>query len=158
MLYNYHLEEINTDLIDILRSSKDDVKSKILDDEKENLIEDEEQDEYRPDWMFLAEMRLKAKFVDIDTFVNRNCRINAEKENIIVDYQMLNGTAETGKTYLIKAIRGRLQEMVGTRSKSPIIVLAPTEVAAFNINRVTIHSRLSIPIINDSKCLNINSE
>ncbi|GBB91785.1 hypothetical protein RclHR1_19170003 [Rhizophagus clarus] len=122
-------------------------------------------------------------------FVSRNCRINAEKENIIVDYQMLNsnqkiifkrieshyndvlnghqidplriivmGTAGTGKTYLIKAIRGRLQEMVGTGSKLPIIVLAPTGVAAFNIDGVTIHSGLSILIINDSKRLNINGE
>ncbi|GBC05303.1 hypothetical protein RclHR1_06170007 [Rhizophagus clarus] len=68
------------------------------------------------------------------------------------------GTARIGKTYLIKAIRSRLQEMVGTGSKSPIIVLVPTGVAAFNIDGVTIHSGLSIPIINDSKRLDINKE
>jgi ATP-dependent DNA helicase PIF1 len=129
------------------------------------------------------------ELIDIDTFVSRNCRINAEKENVIVDYETLNGnqkiifkrieshyndvlnghkidplriivmgTAGTGKTYLIKAIRGRLQEMVGTGSKSPIIVLAPTGVAAFNIDGMTIHSALSIPIINDKKRLDINGE
>ncbi|GES94679.1 hypothetical protein RCL_jg22685.t1 [Rhizophagus clarus] len=103
-LYNCHLEEINTDLIDIFGLPKDDQYS-------------------------------DTELVDIDMFVSRNCRINAEKENIIVDYQTLNGnqkiifkqiesyyndvlnghqidplriivigTAGTGKTYLIKAI------------------------------------------------------
>ena len=56
------------------------------------------------------------------------------------------GTAGTGKTYLINAIRSRLQELAGTGSKLPVIVLAPTGVAAFNINGATIHSKLSIPI------------
>ncbi|GES76663.1 ATP-dependent DNA helicase Pif1-like [Rhizophagus clarus] len=140
------------------------------------------------DWVNDPRQRY-SKLVDIDTFVSRNCRINAKKENIIVDYQTLNGnqkiifkrieshyndvfnghqidplriivmgTARIGKTYLIKAIRSRLQEMVGTGSKSPIIVLVPTGVAAFNIDGVTIHSGLSIPIINDSKRLDINKE
>src|SRR4051794_36321297 len=68
------------------------------------------------------------------------------------------GTARTGKTYLIKAIRCRLQEMVGTGSKSPMVVLALTGVAAFNIDGTTIHSGLAIPIINDSKCLEIKGE
>lgn len=59
------------------------------------------------------------------------------------------GTAGTGKSYLIKTIQGRLiQEMVGTGSKSLMVVLVPTGVAAFNIDRITIHSGLSIPIIN----------
>ncbi|GBB85930.1 hypothetical protein RclHR1_12370006 [Rhizophagus clarus] len=40
-LYNRHLEEINTDLIDILGLLIDEVESEILDEEKENLIEDE---------------------------------------------------------------------------------------------------------------------
>ncbi|GES89666.1 ATP-dependent DNA helicase Pif1-like [Rhizophagus clarus] len=47
------------------------------------------------------------------------------------------GTAGTRKTYLIKAIR---------------------EIAVFNIDGITIHSGLSIPIINDSKHLDINGE
>jgi hypothetical protein len=69
------------------------------------------------------------------------------------------GTAGTGKTYLIKAIRKRLREMTGTGIRSsPMIVLAPTGVAAFNINGSTIHSRLSIPIINGSKNFDINGE
>src|SRR2546423_15584541 len=71
---------------------------------------------------------------------------------------IIMGTAGTGKTYLIKAIRYRLQEVVGTGSKSPMIVLAPTGVAAFNIDGITLHSGLLIPIINDSKRLEINGE
>jgi len=60
------------------------------------------------------------------------------------------GTAGTGKSYLIKAIRERLRTM-SRNGKSPVIVIAPTGVAAFNINGATIHSMLSIPITNDKK-------
>ena len=67
------------------------------------------------------------------------------------------GTAGTGKTYLIKGIKGRLREMAVIGSKSPAIVLAPTGVAAFNIKGTTIHSTLSIPIINDNR-LDIKGE
>jgi hypothetical protein len=217
-LYNQFLEEINADPIDILGSPIDD--EQIIDEEEDESIEDDdEQDEFRPDWMVLAEMGPKPSFdsssdlglrdidrnhdwindpmqrysdtdlTEIDTFVSRESRINAEKEKSTVDYQSLNdnqkkifkrieshyqnvlaghqdeplkiivmGTAGTGKTYLIDAIRSRLQEMVGTKSKSPVVVLAPTGVAAFNINGMTLHSGLSIPIINDEKHLDINGE
>src|SRR5688572_6011478 len=43
-------------------------------------------------------------------------------------------------------------------SKSPIAVLAPTGVAAFNIDGITIHSGLSIPIVNDTKRFDINGK
>ena len=66
-------------------------------------------------------------------------------------------TAGTGKTYLINAIRSRLYEMAEIGSKSPVIMLASTGIAAFNINRITIHSALSISIIAD-KILDINGE
>ena len=65
------------------------------------------------------------------------------------------GTAGTGKSYLIKAIRGRLQAMAGN-GKSPVIVVAPTGVAAFNIDGGTIHSTLSIPIM-DGKKFDLNN-
>ena len=68
------------------------------------------------------------------------------------------GTTETGKTYLIKAIWSKLQEMAGIRSKLLVVVLAPMGVAAFNINGITIHSKLSIPIINNAKHLDIQDE
>ncbi|CAB4431124.1 unnamed protein product [Rhizophagus irregularis] len=186
-LYSHHLEEINADPIDILGLPIDDAESEIIDEKEDDLItEDDEQEEYRFDWMLLAEM---GPSPNADTFVNRISRIDDEEESIIVNYQTLNnnqkilfkrieshyhdalarrkveplriivmGTAGTGKTYLIKAIRCRLQKMVGTGSKSPMVVLAPTGVAAFNIDRTTIHSGLAIPIINDSKRLEIKGE
>ncbi len=66
------------------------------------------------------------------------------------------GTAGTEKTYLIKAIRNRLQEMTGIEYKSPVLVLVLTSVAAYNINGMMIHLTLSILII--IKNLDINSE
>ncbi len=68
------------------------------------------------------------------------------------------GTAGTGKSYLIRAIRQRLQTMCGEESNPPVIVIAPTGVAAFNINRATIHSTLSIPICNDKRLVDIDGK
>ena len=45
--------------------------------------------------------------------------------------------------------------MAEIRSKSPIVMLALIGVVTFNINRITIYSKLSILIINDTKHLNI---
>ena len=74
-------------------------------------------------------------------------------------YQNLKyGTAGTGKTYLIKGIRKRLCEAKGTGSKAPLVVIAPTGVAAFNINGTTIHSAFSIPITNSNKKLELKGE
>ncbi|EXX54638.1 hypothetical protein RirG_232710 [Rhizophagus irregularis DAOM 197198w] len=67
-------------------------------------------------------------------------RIKSHYYDVLVEHQVeplriiVMGTARTRKTYLIEAIRGRLQEMAGTGSKLPIVVLTPTGVAAFNIN------------------------
>ncbi|EXX67911.1 Pif1p [Rhizophagus irregularis DAOM 197198w] len=125
--------------------------------------------------------------VDINTFLSRNPKIGEEK-NVLMDYQTLNvnqkivferieshyhnmfegrqdeplriivmGTAGTGKTYLIEAIRCRLREMAG-ESKSPIAVLALTGVAAFNTEGITIHSGLSILIVNNANCLDISGK
>ena len=90
-------------------------------------------------------------------------RVESHYGNMLKDNQteplriIVMGTAGTGKTYLINAIRGRLREMTGVRFKSPVLVLAPTGVAAFNINGITVHSALSIPII-ANKNLDINGE
>src|SRR5437764_10194336 len=89
-------------------------------------------------------------------------RIESHYNDMLKDNQteplriIVMGTAGTGKTYLINAIRSRLREMTGVRSKSPVLVLAPTGVTAFNINGITVHSALSIPII--AKDLDINGE
>ena len=67
-------------------------------------------------------------------------------------------TAGTGKSYLINTIRVRIQEMAMNNGieTSPVIVLAPTGVAAFNILGMTIHSTFSVPISNSN--FNIEGE
>ncbi|PKB93382.1 hypothetical protein RhiirA5_441449 [Rhizophagus irregularis] len=55
-------EEINADPIDLLRSHINDEESEINDKEELFEEEDDEQDEHRPDWMFLAEMGPKPNF------------------------------------------------------------------------------------------------
>ena len=58
---------------------------------------------------------------------------------------IIQGTAGTGKSHLIKCIRHALRSNVQTQQQQ-ILILAPTRVAAFNINATTIHSALKIPI------------
>jgi hypothetical protein len=59
----------------------------------------------------------------------------------------VDGTAGTGKPYLIDAISKALAEMAMERGKkSPVLRLAPTGVAAFNIHGATVHSSLSLPV------------
>src|SRR6266542_7141122 len=71
---------------------------------------------------------------------------------------IIMGTAGTGKSYLIRAIRQRLQTMCGEESNPPVIVIASTGVVAFNINGATIHSTLSILICNDKRLVDIDGE
>lgn len=58
---------------------------------------------------------------------------------------IVSGTAGTGKSYLIHCIRLLLQDKVR--------VVAPTGVAAFNIDGSTLHSLLSLPVKGDFKDL-----
>jgi len=90
-------------------------------------------------------------------------RIESHYKSILAGYcvELLRiivmGTARTGKTYLIKGIRGRLHELVGVRFESFVLVVALTGIAAFNISGMTIHLTFSIPIITDSN-LDIKGE
>ncbi|RHZ79386.1 hypothetical protein Glove_147g55 [Diversispora epigaea] len=90
-------------------------------------------------------------------------RIKSHYRSVLASYEVealkiiILGTAGTGKSYLIKAIRGLLRQMAGTESKSPILMLVPTGVAAFNISGMTIHSALSISV-NDSNNLNLKGK
>src|SRR5204863_2605731 len=59
----------------------------------------------------------------------------------------IDGTAGTGKSYLIDVLTKALTEMAGERGQScPILRVAPTGIAAFNIHGSTLHQALSIPI------------
>lgn len=58
----------------------------------------------------------------------------------------IDGTAGCGKTYLIRAICQELRRLAAIHEhRDPIRVLAPSGVAAWNINGRTLHSALSIP-------------
>lgn len=79
------------------------------------------------------------KFVKDYTMILSGQNVSQLKVNI-------DGTAGCGKTYLIRAICQTLRQMAGERGLlDPIRVLAPSGVAAFNINGQTIHSALGIP-------------
>lgn len=59
----------------------------------------------------------------------------------------IDGTAGTGKSFLISAISTELQSLALQENKpNPVIRLAPTGIAAFGINGMTIHSALSLPV------------
>ena len=83
-------------------------------------------------------------------------RIETHYQNVLLGNRVeplriiVMGTAGTGKSYLIKSIRKRLNTMARNGSNTPVQVIAPTGVAAFNINGSTIHSLLSVPINNKS--------
>ncbi|XP_057815498.2 uncharacterized protein LOC131029117 [Cryptomeria japonica] len=58
---------------------------------------------------------------------------------------IVQGTAGTGKSFLIDCIRRELN-ISPPMTENPLLVLAPTGVAAFNIQATTIHAGLRIPI------------
>ena len=63
-------------------------------------------------------------------------------------HMFITGGAGTGKSHLIKCIYNEAVRLLGRMSHNPddvsVILTAPTGVAAFNINGLTIHSALSI--------------
>ena len=58
---------------------------------------------------------------------------------------IIQSIAGTCKSYLIKCIKDALLTH-SENTKDPLLLLAPTGVSAFNINALTIHSALRIPI------------
>jgi ATP-dependent DNA helicase PIF1 len=58
---------------------------------------------------------------------------------------IIQGTAGTGKSFLIHSISHALSTS-SVDGNSPLLLLAPTGIAAFNIRARTIHSALKIPI------------
>ena len=58
---------------------------------------------------------------------------------------IIQGTAGTGKSFLIHSISHALYTS-SVDGNSPLLLLAPTGIVAFNIRARTIHSALKIPI------------
>ena len=81
-------------------------------------------------------------------------RIESHYSSILTDNLVkllriiIMGIAGIRKSYLIRAIRKRLNIMKSSGSKVPVKVIIPTGVIFFNINSLTIHLTLSIPINN----------
>jgi len=104
----------------------------------------------RNDNNYDTEMKMKMKIRDIIyNNLNENQkimfnRIKTHNNDAILGREgealriLIMGTAGTGKSYLIKAISEQLRIMA-RNEKSPLIVIAPTGVAAFNIDGGTIH-------------------
>jgi ATP-dependent DNA helicase PIF1 len=70
-----------------------------------------------------------------------------QKEKKAPLMMIIQGTVGTGKSYMINCIKASLNQQ-SPYGHSPILLLAPTGVAAFNIQATTIHSALKIPIKN----------
>ena len=58
---------------------------------------------------------------------------------------IIQGTTGTGKSYLIDCIRKTIN-ITEDNDKKSLLALAPTGVAAYNIQASTIHTCLRIPI------------
>jgi ATP-dependent DNA helicase PIF1 len=59
----------------------------------------------------------------------------------------IDGTAGTGKSFLISAISTEMLNLASQDNKpNPVIRIAPTGIAAFGINGMTAHSALSLPV------------
>ncbi|CAG8536702.1 15388_t:CDS:2 [Cetraspora pellucida] len=83
---------------------------------------------------------------------------NSTNQSIEPLRAIIMGTAGTGKSYVIKAIRNRIFEIarehkIDPKEEPPILILAPTGVAAFNINGCTIHSAFVKIIVFDEKSM-----
>jgi DNA replication protein DnaC len=72
-----------------------------------------------------------------------NTQLNMNIVNLF--YMIIQGTAGTGKSFLIHCISHALSTS-SANGNSPLLLLAPTGIAAFNIHAKTIHSALKIPI------------
>ena len=66
-------------------------------------------------------------------------------EHVMPLCMIIQGTTGIGKSYLIQAIRQALYD-ASTPQHSPLLLLAPTGIASFNIGASTIHSTLRIPL------------
>ena len=68
---------------------------------------------------------------------------NTEKNSDIIKRIIVQGIAISGKSTIINKTIELMMNNFGTEA---IVITAPTGVAAINISRNTLHSRLSIPV------------
>ena len=80
-----------------------------------------------------------------DFIKSLGCKIH---QNVKLFYVFITGGAGVGKSHMIKTIYMSLSKVLmykgGELDKPRILLLAPTGVAAININATTIHSGLGI--------------
>jgi hypothetical protein len=88
----------------------------------------------------------------VDTLSHKQCQTfniilhHSQQEKKAPPLMMIiQGTTGTGKSYLISCFKASLN-MHSPYGQSPILLLAPTGVASFNIQATTIHETLKIPI------------
>ena len=67
---------------------------------------------------------------------------SSQTENAEALHMFISGCGGTGKSYLIKTIKA----WVCTATDKHVAVIAPTGIAAFNINGLTIHQLLQLPV------------
>ncbi|RGB39288.1 hypothetical protein C1646_754724 [Rhizophagus diaphanus] len=127
-LFNHNIADSENEFKDIFGLSVDKLEDKYDDDEGQQEA-DKSRNNTHLNWMVLAEMGPNATF---DT--------SSDLGLLIID------TVRIGKSHLINAIRGHLQEiaMNNGAETSPMIVLASTGIATLNIYGTTIHSTFSI--------------
>jgi hypothetical protein len=63
----------------------------------------------------------------------------------------ISGAGGTGKSYLIQLLSELIRRSCLTGDDSPIIITAPTGVAAFNISGITLHRALCLPVQHGSQ-------
>ena len=82
-----------------------------------------------------------------DFIKSLGCKIH---QNVKLFYVFITGGAGVGKSHMIKTIYMSLSKVLmykgGELDKPRILLLAPTGVAAININGTTIHSGLGINV------------
>jgi len=61
-------------------------------------------------------------------------------------FSIVSGVAGTGKSLLIQLLAQIIEEKFGSKENSLVVLLAPTGIAAFNINGMTIHRFFKLPI------------
>ncbi|CAG8509590.1 4776_t:CDS:10, partial [Scutellospora calospora] len=163
-LFTRYYEEINVNRNDILGPPVDNEDETTDDENQMEEIEDDEQEECQNDWMLLAEMGPNAVIdssCDLGTRdIDRNHRWVDDARQCYSDTDLANidnFISQASSNNQINDENLNSVIIAGTESMSPVLVLALTGVAAFNINSRTIHSALSITI-NSTNNFDIDDE